>query len=129
MTEIHPEKKQIAQPSLASEQCEACRADSPKVPEQEIPVLLTQLPGWSMQTIDGVMQLTKTFHFRNFAEALRFTNRLGSFAETANHHPAILLEWGHVSVTWWTHKIQGLHRNDFIAAAKTDQLLETNSSL
>ena len=62
------------------------------------------------------------FRFSNFAEALTFTDKVGELAETEGHHPAILTEWGRVTVTWWTHKIRGLHRNDFIMAAKTDQI-------
>ena len=60
----------------------------------------------------------------DFAEALEFTNDVGAIAEEEGHHPAILTEWGRVTVTWWTHKIRGLHRNDFIMAAKTDQIYE-----
>jgi 4a-hydroxytetrahydrobiopterin dehydratase len=62
------------------------------------------------------------FTFNDFAGALAFTNRVGALAEAEGHHPAILTEWGKVTVTWWTHAISGLHRNDFIAAAKTDAL-------
>jgi len=62
------------------------------------------------------------FTIPNFVEALNFTNKVGALAESEGHHPALLTEWGKVTVTWWTHKIGGLHRNDFIMAAKTDQL-------
>jgi 4a-hydroxytetrahydrobiopterin dehydratase len=61
-------------------------------------------------------------HFPNFTEALAFTNRVGALAEADGHHPALLTEWGRVTVTWQTHKIRGLHLNDFIMAAKTDEL-------
>jgi 4a-hydroxytetrahydrobiopterin dehydratase len=60
--------------------------------------------------------------YKNFVEALHFTNKVGELAETEGHHPSLLTEWGKVTVTWWTHKINGLHRNDFIMAAKTDEL-------
>lgn len=64
-------------------------------------------------------QVTRTcFKFKDFAEALAFTNKVGQIAEEEGHHPSILTEWGGVTVTWWTHKIKGLHRNDFIMAAK-----------
>src|SRR6266850_7202845 len=69
-------------------------------------------------------RLQRAFRFRNFAEALRFTNRVGALAEDEGHHPAILTVWGRVTVTLWTHKIRGLHRNDFIVAAKIDSLQE-----
>src|SRR3954452_15142347 len=67
------------------------------------------------------------FPFRNFAEALSFTNRVGSLAEAEGHHPAILTERGQVTVTLWTHKIRALHRNDFLMAAKIDSLSPAQS--
>jgi 4a-hydroxytetrahydrobiopterin dehydratase len=66
--------------------------------------------------------LSRSFTFRNFAEALAFTNRVGALAEAEGHHPALFTEWGKVTVQWWTHKLKGLHRNDLIMAAKTDAL-------
>ena len=71
---------------------------------------------------EGIGRLERVFTFKDFAEALSFTNRVGALAETEGHHPAILTEWGRVTVTLWTHKIRGLHRNDFIMAAKVDSL-------
>jgi 4a-hydroxytetrahydrobiopterin dehydratase len=70
----------------------------------------------------GVQQLERVFAFDTFADALQFTDAVGQLAETEGHHPALLTEWGKVTVTWWTHTIGGLHRNDFILAAKTDTL-------
>ena len=70
----------------------------------------------------SIARLERVFHFPSFADALAFTNRVGALAEEEGHHPALLTEWGRVTVTWWTHKIRGLHRNDFIMAAKTDAL-------
>ena len=66
--------------------------------------------------------MERVFAVKDFVEALRFTNRVGALAEAEGHHPAILTEWGRVTVTLWTHKIHGLHRNDFIMAAKIDAL-------
>lgn len=83
---------------------------------------LAELPDWRLIEQDGEPQLQRAFRFRNFAEALAFTNQVAELAEQENHHPAILLEWGKVTVRWWTHKIGGLHRNDFIMAARTDAL-------
>ena len=71
---------------------------------------------------EGIPRLERVFRFGNFAEALRFSNRVGDLAEEEGHHPAILTEWGRVTVTLWTHKIRGLHRNDFVMAAKVDEL-------
>lgn len=108
---------------LAAERCEACRADAPKVSEAELAELMGGIPDWQPVVEQGGLMLRREFAFRNFKEALAFTNRLGELAEAEFHHPAILTEWGKVTVTWWTHKIGGLHRNDFIMAARTDGLL------
>jgi 4a-hydroxytetrahydrobiopterin dehydratase len=107
---------------LASERCEACRADSPRVTAAEAEELLAQLRGWSMIEVDGVPRLSRSFKFKNFASALAFTNEVGGIAEEAQHHPLIITEWGAVTVQWWTHAIRGLHRNDFILAARTDRV-------
>ena len=109
---------------LAEERCEACRADAPRVTDAELAGLIAQIPDWQPEVIDGVLQLRREFRFRNFVDALAFTNRVGALAEETGHHPALLTEWGKVTVAWWTHKIRGLHRNDFILAAKTDQLVQ-----
>jgi 4a-hydroxytetrahydrobiopterin dehydratase len=80
------------------------------------------VPEWTLIERDGIQRLERVFVFANFAEALRFTDRVGAVAEEEGHHPAILTEWGRVTVTLWTHKIRGLHRNDFIMAAKLDAI-------
>jgi len=108
--------------SLASEKCDACRRDSPRVTATEIEELKPQVANWDLMERDGIPRLERVFRFANFAEALDFTNRVGVLAEAEGHHPALVTEWGRVTVTWWTHKIQGLHRNDFVMAAKTDSL-------
>ena len=76
---------------------------------------------------DGVKQLQRVFRFRNFQAALAFTNRVGALAEAQGHHPLLITEWGRVTVCWWTHKIGGLHLNDFIMAARTDTLAAAGS--
>ena len=75
---------------------------------------------WEILSVDGEEQLRKTFKFRNFSQALAFTNKVGELAEAEDHHPAILLEYGKTTISWWTHAIGGLHKNDFIMAARTD---------
>lgn len=110
--------------SLSQQECEACRADAPKISDQELRELMPKIPDWSVFVVDDVMRLTREFGFRNFEQALEFTNRVGDIAEQAGHHPAILTEWGRVTVSWWTHKIGGLHRNDLIMAARTDELYD-----
>src|SRR5438093_8390522 len=108
--------------ALTGERCVACRRDSPRVTEAEIAELKREVSGWQLLERDGIARLERVFNFPRFADALAFTNRVGALAEEEDHHPALLTEWGRVTVTWWTHKIRGLHRNDFIMAAKTDAL-------
>jgi 4a-hydroxytetrahydrobiopterin dehydratase len=108
--------------TLSAERCSACRRDSPRVTEAEIAELTRELRDWQLLERAGIARLERVFQFPNFADALAFTNRVGTLAEAEGHHPALLTEWGRVTVTWWTHKIRGLHRNDFIMAAKTDVL-------
>lgn len=112
---------------LASQTCEACRADAPKVSDEELAALIKEIPDWSSPVKEGVLQLERVFVFKNFQQALAFTNAVGDLAEESGHHPAILTEWGKVTVNWWTHKINGLHKNDFILAARTDQIYKKQS--
>ncbi len=105
---------------LIDEPCTACLANSPQVAETEIVALKPQIPDWTLKSDGEQPYLTRVFLFPNFQTALDFSNRVGAIAEAAGHHPALLTEWGKVSVSWWTHSIRGLHRNDFIMAAKTD---------
>ncbi|HEU0013876.1 MAG TPA: 4a-hydroxytetrahydrobiopterin dehydratase [Longimicrobium sp.] len=107
---------------LASAACEACRTGAPTVTDEEMRELLPQVPEWRVVERDGIPRLERVFDFPDFAGALAFTNRVGAAAEEQGHHPALLTEWGRVTVTWWTHKIRGLHRNDFVMAARTDRL-------
>jgi 4a-hydroxytetrahydrobiopterin dehydratase len=105
---------------LAQMKCTACRGDEPRLNDAEIEELRPQIPDWRVVERDGVKRLERAFRFDDFAQALAFTNRVGEQAEEEGHHPTLLTEWGKVTVTWWTHKIGGLHRNDFIMAARTD---------
>ena len=108
--------------ALAQAQCEACRADAPKVSDEELAELIREIPDWNIEVRGDRMELERVFLFRNFRHALAFTNAVGAIAEEVGHHPALLTEWGKVTVTWWSHEMRGLHRNDFIMAARTDQL-------
>ena len=107
---------------FATMKCEACRVGAPPATEQEIEEFMTPLPAWEVKETDGIKRLERRFKFKNFVQALAFTNKVGEIAEEQGHHPVITTEWGRTTVTWWTHKIKGLHRNDFIMAAKTDTL-------
>jgi 4a-hydroxytetrahydrobiopterin dehydratase len=107
--------------ALRQMSCVACRSDAPTVTEAEIAELQPQVPEWQITEQEGIKKLSRVFRFDDFAKALAFTNALGELAEEEDHHPALLTEWGRTTVTWWTHKIKGLHRNDFVMAAKADE--------
>ena len=112
---------------LTQEKCVACRADAPHVTDQEISELHPQVIEWKLIEEGGIRKLDRVFHFPNFVRALAFTNRVGDTAEAEGHHPRLVTEWGRGAVTWWTHKIRDLHRNDFIMASKTDRLYQEQS--
>lgn len=107
---------------LAQMACEVCRVGSPTLTEEEIAHFQPQVPEWKVTEVDGEKRLERSFKFRNFAQALAFTNQVGEAAEQNDHHPLVCTEWGRVTVSWWTHKIGGLHQNDFVMAARTDRL-------
>lgn len=109
---------------LYGEKCVACRRDSPSVTADEIAQLKPEVSDWELLDDAGIPKLDRTFRFADFVSALAFTNAIGNLAESEGHHPKLTTEWGRVQVTWWTHKIRNLHRNDFIMAAKTDQLYQ-----
>ncbi|PKF78908.1 4a-hydroxytetrahydrobiopterin dehydratase [Vibrio sp. vnigr-6D03] len=109
--------------ALLESSCEACRFDAPQVETEEAKELLSQIPEWRLINVNGISQLERVYTFKNFKLALAFTNRIGDMAEEEGHHPALTTEWGKVTVQWWSHSIKGLHKNDFICAAKTDSLL------
>ena len=107
---------------LAAMRCVACRRDAPTVTDEEVAELHPQVAEWELVEVDGIKRLQRVFSFDDFAQALEFTNEVGRLAEEEGHHPALLTEWGRTTVSWWTHKLRGLHRNDFIMAAKTGRL-------
>lgn len=107
---------------LKDMKCSQPKKSEAPLSDVEIAGLHRQVSDWQIVERDGVKRLVRAFKFRNFVEALGFTNRVGDLAEEEDHHPALLTEWGKVTVTWWTHAVDGLHRNDFIMAAKTDGL-------
>lgn len=108
--------------TLATERCVACRRDAPLVTPEEIAELSPLVPEWKLVEVDGIARLERSFKVANFLEALAFTKRVGQLAEEEGHHPVLTTEWGRVKVVWYSKKIRGLHRNDFIMAAKTDAL-------
>ena len=107
---------------LIQEKCVVCRSDSPRVTDEEVAALHPQVAEWELTEENSIPQLKRSFRFPDFAQALAFTGKVGEIAEEEGHHPRIVTEWRNVTVSWWTHAIRGLHRNDFIMAAKTDRL-------
>ena len=110
--------------TLTEMKCVACRRNAPTVTDAEIAEFHPQVPDWEVVEIDAIQRMRRVFSFDDFAQALAFTQKMGEIAEDEGHHPALLTEWGRTTVTWWTHKIKGLHRNDFVMAAKTDELYQ-----
>jgi len=107
---------------LSQLKCVACRGGDPQLTENEIADLLPQVADWQIIEVDGIKRLQRVFKLKNYAQALEFTNKIANIAEEEDHHPLIILEWGRVTVQWWTHVVKGLHKNDFIMAAKTDEI-------
>lgn len=107
---------------LADMDCSGYGPNSRALTANELEELSPQTPAWRIFEVEGVQRIERTFKFKDFVQALAFTNAVGDMAEAQDHHPALLTEWGKVTVTWWTHFLGGLHLNDFIAAAKTDQI-------
>ena len=103
--------------------CESCTSSAVALDAEQRRLLLTELEGWQMLERDGIPQLEKVYTFKNYKLAWAFANKVSELAEEEFHHPSLLLEWGKVTVTWWSHAIKGLHQNDFICAAKCDQVL------
>ena len=109
---------------LVTSSCEACRADDPVLENKEIQELLSQIPSWRVFEEDDTKKIICSFIFLNYDDSRNFLNQVADLAVEEDHHPEIILEWGKVTVTWWSHKIKGLHNNDFICASKTDALFE-----
>ena len=111
---------------LKDETCAILREGEPQLSKAAVAELLKQVPDWNIFKENGVKRLVRSYKFKDFLQALAFTNRVADIAEAQDHHPALLTEWGRVAVTWWTHSANGLHRNDFIMAAKTDAIYAVN---
>jgi 4a-hydroxytetrahydrobiopterin dehydratase len=110
--------------ALSQSSCEACKLDAPILSEQEIQELAPQIPSWMIHEEEGIKKLICSFAFSSYEDSVNFTNKVAKLAEEEDHHPEIVLEWGNVTVSWWSHKIKGLHKNDFICASKTDNLFK-----
>ncbi|MEE4377814.1 MAG: 4a-hydroxytetrahydrobiopterin dehydratase [Candidatus Competibacteraceae bacterium] len=102
--------------NLSEKSCVPCQGGVPPLAQETAESLLAQTPGWSL-TQEGT-RLERRFVFNSFAAALAFVNRVGEIAEQEDHHPDISFGWGYATVVYYTHKIGGLHENDFVMAAK-----------
>ncbi len=107
---------------LADERCTACRPGSPVLTGDELAEALPELPGWGVVERDGVRALHKRYAFHSFTDGLVFANAVGQAADEEDHHPRIVVEYRWVEVSWTSHAIHDLHRNDVVMAAKTDTL-------
>jgi 4a-hydroxytetrahydrobiopterin dehydratase len=105
---------------LVSKSCTPCRGGIPPLTPDEAKAHLRQTPDWAL--LDDAHRIERTFTFKNFAEAFAFVQRAADLAEAEGHHPDITFGWGYATVSLQTHKIKGLHENDFIMAAKLDRL-------
>jgi 4a-hydroxytetrahydrobiopterin dehydratase len=110
--------------NLITQKCIPCEKGAPALTEKELSALKPQIPEWDIIEVAGINKLRKVFKFKNFKQALAFTNQVGELAEAQFHHPSILLDWGRVEVIWVTHKIRGLHLNDVAMAVQTDGLAD-----
>ncbi|XLQ11571.1 MAG: 4a-hydroxytetrahydrobiopterin dehydratase [cyanobacterium endosymbiont of Epithemia adnata isolate EadnSB Bon19] len=108
--------------NLAQQELEICSADTPSVIPEEVKQLKKQIPDWHVVEKQGQLQLEKQYKFPDFQQAITFTKSVGDLAESEGHHPTLVTEWGKVTVSWCTHAIGGLHKNDYIMAAKTDEI-------
>ena len=105
---------------LTEATCVPCRGGAPTLTDAEIDGMLPEVPGWKVAEVGGVKRIQREFTFSDFRTAMNFAIRVGDLAEREQHHPDIHLSWGRVMVETWTHKISGLHQNDFILAAKVN---------
>lgn len=112
--------------SLSEQQCQVCQLSSRPLSSDDVSNLLATIPRWKKVQREGIDHIQRDFHFRDFRAAFEFAEHIAVLAEQQDHHPSLLIEWGHVTVAWTTHKINGLHLNDFIMAAKTDLLLTSS---
>jgi 4a-hydroxytetrahydrobiopterin dehydratase len=111
---------------LAAKTCTPCRGGVPPLARDQAEAYLDQAEGW--QLLDDGKRIERRFKFRNFREALAFVDRVGALAEAEGHHPDITFGWGYATVSLHTHKIKGLHENDFIMAAKINRALDQSQA-
>lgn len=108
---------------LSQLKCVACRGGDPRLTEAEIAELHPMVADWEVIEVDGIQRIQRIFKLKNFVQALELANKVGEIAEEEDHHPMLVVEWGKLTVQWWTHLVKGLHKNDFIMAAKTNVII------
>ena len=108
--------------SLVTKTYTPCRGGIPPLALDEVTALRKQVPDWSVQ--DEARRIERTYPFKNFAQAFAFVHKVAELAEAEGHHPDISFGWGYATVSLQTKKIKGLHENDFIMAAKLDDMAE-----
>lgn len=109
--------------TLVDGKCIPCRKGDPALTEAVVTELLSQVPEWELVEVDDIKRLQRVFKLKNYIDAVAFANKIAMIAEKEDHHPLIVLEWGRVTIQWWTHVVKGLHQNDFVMAAKTDEMI------
>ncbi|HRN69964.1 MAG TPA: 4a-hydroxytetrahydrobiopterin dehydratase [Candidatus Woesebacteria bacterium] len=102
--------------------CIPCEEGGDPMNEEQISKYSPQVPKWKIIDTNSIAKLQREFIFKNFVEAITFADKVGKIAEENGHHPRLIIDWGKVTVLWWTHAVKGVHRNDFVMAAKTDEL-------
>jgi len=105
--------------TLLAKSCQACTTKPIKLSDSEVKQYLTLLPAWQLVQ----EKLTREVRVKDFAESLRLANRIGEIAETENHHPDLLVSWGFLGINIFTHSIEALSENDFILAAKINNII------
>ena len=113
---------------LTQATCVPCRGGVPTLTDVEIAELKPQVPEWQVAEVGGIQRIRREYRFKDFRQAMDFAVRVGELAEHEQHHPDLHVAWGKVVVETWTHKIEGLHQNDFILAAKCDELFAGRAS-
>ncbi len=106
---------------LASLTCVPCRGGTPPMEGEKVKLMLDVVPEWT-KSVGEIDKIEKLFKFKDFKEAMLFVNEVAEIAEEQDHHPDIFIQWNKVTLTLWTHAIKGLFENDFILAAKIDEL-------
>lgn len=109
---------------LTQSKCEACSIDALPLFPEEIEALMSDVEGWKLIYESNIKKLKRVFETKNYTKSMKFTNEVAALAESEDHHPMLIVEYGTVTVVWWSHKIKGLHKNDFIMAAKTSAIFE-----